>query len=311
MTEQTLYNPKTPDDSQREVDSSATLCSHLDLFSGIGGFALAAKWHGMETVAFCEIDPWARRVLNKNFPGVPIHEDVKQLSGKKYEGIDLITGGYPCQPFSLAGKRHGEGDDRHLWPEVFRIIKEARPRWVLCENVAGHVTMGLDQVLSDLGSEGYTGEPIIIPACAKNAQHRRDRVWIIAHSGGAGLQGAERKGSASEEGQPIRHTAELDQESVSGDTSSGRRQGSGRAIEPVNTTSNQDRETDQFIYELGWPDEPPVCRGVDGVSRRMDANRLRGLGNAIVPAIAYEIMNCMILADEPKINPAVGVPRTA
>jgi DNA (cytosine-5)-methyltransferase 1 len=298
---------------QQEIPTAfhAGICSHLDLFSGIGGFALAAKWNGIETKAFCEIDPWARKVLNKNFPGIPIHNDVKTLSGKQYEGIDLITGGYPCQPFSLAGKRCGENDDRHLWPEVFRIIKEARPRWALCENVAGHVTMGLDKVLSDLGSEGYTGEPIIIPACAKNAQHRRDRVWIIAHSGGARLQGGAREDGAGEEGQPIRYSPQLDTESISSYTSSGGRQGSRRPVESFNSAKDQDREANQFEYELGWPDEPPVCRGINGVSRRMDANRLRGLGNAIVPQIAYEIINFMILADEPKMNPAVGVLRTA
>ena len=284
----------TNNECNEDGSSSAATCSHLDLFSGIGGFALAAKWHGMKTVAFCEIDPWARSVLNKNFPGVPIHEDVKQLSGKQYEGIDLITGGYPCQPFSLAGKRGGESDDRHLWPEVFRIIKEARPRWVLCENVVGHVTMGLDKVLSDLESEGYAGEPIIIPACAKNAQHRRDRVWIIAHSGCSRLQGGERSGRTGEKGESLRYPPQLDQEPISSNpTSSSRRQGQGRAVEPVDSKKNQDRETDKFKHELGWPDEPPVCRAINGVSRRMDANRLRGLGNAIVPQVAYEIMAAM------------------
>jgi len=304
MTKRTLSTQEPPEQIKDEEDSTATICSHLDLFSGIGGFALAAKWHRIETKAFCEIDPWARRVLSKNFPGVPIHEDVKQLSGKQYEGIDLITGGYPCQPFSLAGKRQGEGDDRHLWPEVFRIIKEARPRWVLCENVTGHVTMGLDQVLSDLGSEGYTGEPIIIPACAKNAQHRRDRVWIIAHSGSEGLQRSERKSSAGKKRKPIGHSTELDSESVSSDSASGRRQRQGRHVEPVDSTADQDREANQFINELGWPNEPPVCRRINGVSRRMDGNRLRGLGNAIVPQIAYEIIAAMISCENDQADSA-------
>lgn len=113
---------------------------HLDLFSGIGGFALACRMvGGIETVGFCEIDPWARHVLSKNFPGIPIHEDVKTLNPNEYAPIELITGGYPCQPFSYAGKRKGQNDDRHLWPTMLRLVEAARPRWMLAENVAGHL----------------------------------------------------------------------------------------------------------------------------------------------------------------------------
>ena len=131
---------------------------HLDLFSGIGGFALAARWAGIETVGFCEIEDFPRKVLAKNFPGIKIHEDIKDLNGEEYEGIDIITGGYPCQPFSVAGKRRGTEDNRHLWPEMLRVVQQARPDWVVCENVAGHITMGLDEVLADLGNEGYTSQ---------------------------------------------------------------------------------------------------------------------------------------------------------
>lgn len=155
---------------------------HLDLFSGIGGFALAARWAGIETVAFCEIEPFPRKVLEKNFPGIPIHHDIRELNGSEYAGIDIITGGYPCQPFSLAGKRKGTEDDRHLWPEMFRIIKQARPTFIVAENVIGHVTMGIDKVLNDLECEGYSTRPLVIPACAVDSPHRRDRVWILAYS---------------------------------------------------------------------------------------------------------------------------------
>lgn len=159
----------------------------LDLFSGIGGFSLGLEACGMETVAFCEADENARKVLRKNWPSVPIFPDVKQLSKEVLDDaglkdIRLICGGYPCQPFSVAGKRGGSEDDRHLWPEMFRIIKEVRPDWVIGENVVGHVSMGIDEVLTDLESEGYTATPFIIPACAVDAPHRRDRVWIIAHA---------------------------------------------------------------------------------------------------------------------------------
>jgi len=153
----------------------------LDLFSGIGGFSYAAETliGGYETVAFCEMDEFCQKVLKKHWPQVPIFDDVRTLDAARLGRIDIVTGGYPCQPFSQAGRRQGEEDERHLWPEMLRIIKSCQPRYVVAENVAGHVTMGLDQVLTDLEDQGYTTRPIIVPACAKNAPHRRDRVWII------------------------------------------------------------------------------------------------------------------------------------
>ena len=153
----------------------------LDLFSGIGGFSYAAEKlvGGYKTVAFCEMDEFCQKVLQKHWPEIPIYNDVRTLDATRLGRIDIVTGGYPCQPFSQAGKRQGEKDERHLWPEMLRIIKSCKPRYVVAENVAGHVNMGLDQVLTDLENQGYTTRPIIIPACAKNAPHRRDRVWII------------------------------------------------------------------------------------------------------------------------------------
>lgn len=153
----------------------------LDLFSGIGGFSLGLeRTGGFETVAFCEIDPFCQKVLKKHWPDVPIYEDVRALD---YDGsIDVITGGYPCQPFSVAGKREGEKDDRHLWPAMFGLIKKYRPDWVIGENVAGHISMGLDSVLADLEGEGYSTRTFIIPAVAVDAKHRRDRVWVVANT---------------------------------------------------------------------------------------------------------------------------------
>jgi DNA (cytosine-5)-methyltransferase 1 len=155
------------------------------LFSGIGGIDLAAHWAGMETVVFCEREPFPQRVLRKHWPHVPIIDDVRDFTRKELERrgigtIDIISAGYPCQPFSYAGKRRGAEDDRHLWPEVKRILSEIRPRWFVGENVAGHITLGLDDVLSDLENEGYTAQPFVIPAAAVYASHRRDRVFIVA-----------------------------------------------------------------------------------------------------------------------------------
>jgi len=156
--------------------------THLDLFSGIGGFALAAKWNGFRTVGFCDNEPYAQAVLKKHWPDVPIHDDIRKVRGELYAGITLLTGGFPCQPFSVAGKQRGKTDDRYLWPEMLRVIREAGPTWIVGENVAGIVNMALDQVHADLEAEGYEVESIIIPACAVDAPHRRDRVWIVANS---------------------------------------------------------------------------------------------------------------------------------
>ena len=156
---------------------------HLDLFSGIGGFALAAEWvWGMEyeNAGFCDIDPYCQQLLKLRFPGTKIYEDIRSI--QNIGSVDLITGGFPCQPFSVAGKQEGKEDDRYLWPEMLRLIKECRPTWVIGENVAGIVKMALDDVLASLEAEGYAVRPFIIPACAVNAPHRRDRVWIIGYS---------------------------------------------------------------------------------------------------------------------------------
>ena len=164
------------------------MLQHMDLFSGIGGFADALEaTGGFKTVALCEIEEYCQVILRKHRPDVPIFQDVRNVH---YDGsVDIITGGYPCQPFSLAGKRQGSEDDRHPWPPMFDLVRKHRPTWVIGENVAGHITMGLDDVLADLGGEGYSCRAFGIPACAVDARHRRQRVWIVAYRQRAGLQG--------------------------------------------------------------------------------------------------------------------------
>ena len=165
---------------------------HIDLCSGIGGFALGFRWAGLsKPVLFCDIEPWSRKILRKHWPDVPILEDVKELANDP-DGLipdtdprrTIITAGYPCQPFSLAGERRGSEDDRHIWPYILSIIQTKRPAWTVFENVYGHVSMGLDEVLSDLEGQSYAARPFIVPACATDAPHRRDRVWIIARNVG-------------------------------------------------------------------------------------------------------------------------------
>ena len=161
---------------------------HLDLFSGIGGFSLGLEaTQQIKTVAFCEIDKYCTKVLNKNWPEVPVYNDIKELTYDKLkadgiDNIDIITGGYPCQPFSVAGLKKGVEDPRHLWPEYFRLIKELRPTWIIGENVSGHIKLGLDAVQEDLESEGYSLRTFSISASSVGANHQRERIWTVAYS---------------------------------------------------------------------------------------------------------------------------------
>ena len=166
----------------------------IDLFSGIGGFSLAGHWLGWETIQFVEINPFGQKVLAYHFPGVPIHDNIKTLD---YESIKrrtdpnrptIVVGGFPCQPYSAAGKRKGKEDDRHLWPWCIKTVRELRPDFCVFENVLGLVNwnggMVFDEVQSDLEAQGYEVWPYVLPACAKNAPHRRDRVWFVAYANG-------------------------------------------------------------------------------------------------------------------------------
>lgn len=261
---------------------------HLDLFSGIGGFSLGLeRTGGFKTVAFCEIDPYCQRVLRKNWPEVPIEKDVRAINAEKYKP-DVITGGYPCQPFSTAGKRRGEEDDRHLWPSMFAIIRATRPTWVIGENVAGHVTMGLDSVLSDLESEGYACRPFIIPACAAGAYHRRDRIWIVAHAAGKRCR---EKGELSSRS-PQRTTSPSSASSNVSDAEprqliiacDKKANGEGQATRPINGCQYRK-----------WPAEPRVGRVANGVPNR--THRLRALGNSVVPQIPQLIGEAILAAE--------------
>ena len=230
----------------------------LDLFSGIGGFSLGLERAGFETVAFCEVEPFCQKVLKKHWPDVPIYKDIRKLSSERLQrdgitSIDVICGGYPCQPFSAAGKQRGEEDDRHLWPEMQRLIQEIRPNWVIAENVANHVRLGLDSVLSDLEALGYTWGAYTIPACAIDAPHKRERLWIVAHN------------------------------------SSDRGQGSmSRSLSRESEFSwfENVRGVEDFFSRPDIP-KPLIGRDDDGFSNRVD--RLRGLGNAVVPGIVEQI----------------------
>lgn len=161
------------------------ITTHASLFSGIGGFDLAAEWAGLKNVFNCEIDSFCRKVLKYHFPNAKQYEDIRATDFTIWSGkVDVLSGGFPCQPFSTAGKRKGTEDDRYLWPEMLRAIREIQPRWVLGENVRGIVNwnggMVFEQVLADLEDAGYEVTPYLVPACGVGAPHRRDRVWFVA-----------------------------------------------------------------------------------------------------------------------------------
>jgi len=290
----------------------------LDLFSGIGGFSLGLEWAGFETAAFCEFDQEAQKVLRKNWPEVPIFSDVRTLTKQELQDngiydIRLICGGYPCQPFSLAGERRGAEDDRHLWPEMFRLVKELRPDWVIGENVAGHINMGLDEVLADLEAAGYTARPFVIPACAVDAHHRRDRVWIVAHAN----SDSESNGSKHEQ-RMVENTSSRprrDSESITGrqDNKAERSQDTDKTARPskdvadsvdeglqgrLHRRQDEERQNQQRHAGRGsaahrqptqvrWKPEPNVGRVANGVPRR--SHRLKQLGNAVVPQVVEKI----------------------
>ncbi len=300
---------------------------HLDLFSGIGGFALACKWNEIETIQFVEIDSFCQKVLRKNFPGVPIYDNIKtfQWDGRP---VFLLTGGFPCQPFSVAGKRKGKEDGRALWPEMFRVIKEVKPRWIIGENVAGFINMGLDESISDLESEGYEVQTFIIPACAVNAPHRRDRVWIIGHNDEYGNEGKKQKIQNGQQSTITSRTSRIScySERMGFDRKSWRRTGEKSQngfmenkssqyptnnsqddelfVADTNTKGSQKREMfgrdiqQEFStsFRESWNENwfevaTRLCRISNGFSNRVD--RLKSLGNAIVPQVAYEIIKAI------------------
>ena len=273
---------------------------HLDLFSGLGGFSLAAQrvWKDEhKIVAFCEIDKFCQKVLRKHWPDVPIIEDIHDLKGDELEAVELITGGYPCQPFSFAGKQRGTEDVRYLWPEMFRVIKQAKPNWIIIENVAGIVNLGLDTVLADLESKGYSTQTFIIPACAKNAPHRRNRIWIIAN--------AEKRNDGKHNREPKKR-----QKPVSGicpcksdvtDTNNERFQRKFIANGSEGTEIRDERIAGRNrTWRENWAEVAAELCGVDdGFPAKLDGfklskskhriERLKSLGNAVVPQIVYEI----------------------
>ena len=293
--------------------SMSDLWDHIDLCSGIGGFSLGFQWAELsEPILFCELDEFCQKILKKHWPDVPICNDVKELANDTNAFIPrrngrkrILTAGYPCQPFSQAGQRRGTEDPRHIWPYILRIIQQERFDVCVFENVSGHISLGLDEVLHDLEGEGYTTRTFVLPAEACGASHRRDRLWIIAKNM-ADTKDFRRKHSTHETQQK-------------GDTTrccEGEFKGSSSDVPDTNSqrgcsgqTRGQDAEnvgqSSRGKEQGGWNTQRRLGRGIlDGLSKWLDepvdiprvasgqknrTHRLKALGNAIVPQIAQRI----------------------
>ena len=277
--------------------------THGSLFSGIGGFDLAASWMGWENIFHCERDEFGQKVLAHHFPNSKLYDDVRTMDANKYRGrIDVLSGGFPCQPFSVAGKRKGTEDDRHLWPSMLRVIRECRPRYVVGENVKGLVGwsdgMVFEEVCVDLENLGYSVQPYLIPACAKNAPHRRMRVWFVAHNhDGDGQKERLQAGRKVDVYNLDRIGNAPDTDSSTGKIEPISRQGQGESI-------GRDSQTIRNRWE-DFPTVPPVCGGDDGLPQELDGitfpkwrrQSVAAYGNAIVPQIAHSIFEAIDIMD--------------
>jgi len=250
--------------------------NHGSLFSGIGGFDLAAQRMGWTNVFHCEWMDFPRKVLHHYWPEATSYVDITTTDFTFHAGqIDVLTGGFPCQPYSSAGKRKGKDDDRHLWPHMHRAIREIRPRYVVGENVFGFTTWNggvvLEEVCADLEAEGYSVQPFIIPAAAVGAPHRRDRVWIVAYDTNARHEGLRRERQ---------------------DTFHG-----------LHNAADARMARGTLIWD-NFPTVSPVCGGNDGLSRELDGitfpkwrtESIKAYGNAIVPQLAFQLFRAIELA---------------
>lgn len=299
----------------------------LDLFSGIGGFSLGLESTGyFETIGFVEKDAFCQKVLRKNFKNKSIEGDIRNVKGEKYKA-DIITAGFPCQPFSVAGKRRGQDDDRYLWDETIRVIRECKPRWVIGENVEGIINIAngtiLQQIQKDLEEEGFKVQCVVIPASGIGAWHIRKRVFIIAYSDSNGShrqEGNETIESSNEQEKRLSIRNDKDvPNSNSRNVEAGRErqwgvcsegQGQGSSSDATNirqTLSNTNKLRTQIqtkrkhtsikmsgstSKESWWQTQSKLCGVPNGISSRLDKdrnNRIKSLGNSIVPLIAREL----------------------
>lgn len=283
------------------------MLTHLSLFSGIGGLDLAAEWAGFTTVGQCEFADYPTKVLEKQWPDVPRWRDIRTLTKESFyertglRAVDVISGGFPCQPFSVAGKQKGKGDDRYLWPEMLRVITELRPRCVVGENVPGIIKIAAGQVVKDLERAGYHVVVFNFEAAAVGAWHRRSRVFFTGLADVADTDGGWLHDSIRKEDQPAR-SRENDIYEQSGRTWGGE-QSAGARVSPderavadalrIQRTGDARRgEWQELADGRCWAAEPDVGRVAHGIPARVD--RLKCLGNAVVPQQAYPIFKALM-----------------
>ena len=286
--------------------------THASLFSGIGGFDLAAEWMGWENLFHCEWNPFGQRVLKHHFPNSISYNDITKTDFTIHRGqVDILTGGFPCQPYSSAGKRLGNEDERHLWPEMLRTIQEVQPRWVVGENVLGLTNWNgglvFNEVQVDLEAKGYEVQAFILPACAKNAPHRRDRVWFVAYSNlhddkrKIGNINAKEKRISKEYRKEYSPSREFSGTNIQDATNSDKigfstKMGNGELGGELGFT----KRDEQNMWN-SFPTQPPICGGDDGLPTELDSisiskyrkESLMAYGNAIVPQVAYEIFKAI------------------
>ena len=291
---------------------------HGSLFSGIGGFDLASEWMGWENVFHCEIAEFPRKILHYYWPNSISYENIKETDFTIHRGqIDILTGGFPCQPFSMAGKRKGTEDERHLWPEMLRAIREIQPRWIVGENVFGLVNwdagLVFEQVQSDLEAQGYEVQAFILPAAAVDAPHRRDRVWFVAYSISASKRANKFRcvrptnGKIDKEGSQTIYNAARPNgiEGHVANTNSKRciwkrqqgiiRQEGQRREKRFRQLGNIEHQWEKF------PTQSPICGRNDGISTELDGitfskwrnESIKGYGNAIVPQVVLQIFKAI------------------
>jgi DNA (cytosine-5)-methyltransferase 1 len=273
---------------------------HIGLFEGIGGFGLAALWMGWETIAWCEINEYCQQLLKQHFPNAKEHGDIKTTDFTIYKGMcDILTAGFPCQPFSIAGDQLGDDDPRFLFNQVLRAIRELRPRFVVAENVYAITQRKFEDtfhgICASLENEGYKVQPVIIPASSVGAPHERYRTWFIAHSDGhkfkTGHSVKEWKRKAAIANGDSQSDAHSDGERLQGNEFNG----------TFNETEWKEQSC-KSVAELyktdlwrGFPTQPLICRRDDGVPNWVD--RIRSLGNAIVPQVALQIFRAIEQTD--------------
>ena len=295
------------------------MTTHLSLFTGIGGLDLAAEAAGMVTVGQCEWADYPTKVLEKHWPDVPRWRDIRTLTGDDFYAktglrtVDVISGGFPCQPFSVAGKQKGKGDDRYLWPEMLRVISELAPRWVVGENVPGILRIAAADVVADLERLGYHVVVFAFEAAAVGAYHRRERVAFVAHADGdAGRsRRAESTGQlwqawianggedvANANGRTVRDDRKDERAPIGEEHSSdhaGHAGGMPTVCDPYSRGICWVKrwwQQEGFENGCGWPAEPDVVRVAHGIPNRVD--RLKCLGNAVVPAQFYPIFKAIM-----------------